>query len=61
MEFYFEAIAKSKNSGLFLYIRVSFYKKTADSAHCDVIYKAPKLKSISHCDVTYEIKIEERR
>lgn len=42
-------------SGLFLYIRVSFYKKTADSAHCDVIYKAQKIKSISHHSVIYEI------
>ncbi len=61
MEFYFEAIAKSKNSGLFLYIRVSFYKKTADSAHSDVIYKTPNFKSISHYDVIYEIETAEKR
>ena len=41
------------DSSLYLYIRVFIYKKTADSAHCDVIYFAIFLSSISHSDVTY--------
>ena len=43
----------SYDSSLYLYIQFSIYKKTADSAHCSVIYFAIFSSSISHSDVTY--------
>ena len=46
------------DSSLYLYIRVFIYKKTADSAHCDVIYFVIFSSSISHSDVTYFIKLK---
>ena len=61
MEYLIAIANQIRNSGLFLYIKVSFYKRTADSAHSDVIYNAKKINYISHSDVIYEIKLLKRK
>jgi len=45
------------DSSLYLLLQSLIYKKTADSAHCSVIYFAIFSSSISHCDVIYLIII----
>ena len=45
------------DSSLYLLLQSLIYKKTADSAHCSVIYFAIFSFYISRCDVTYFIII----
>ena len=46
------------DSSFYLLFIVSYYKKTADSAHCSVIYFADFSLSISHSNVTYFMVIK---